>query len=334
MSELKGKLITLVVAVLGIIFVCTIGLHFLEDWSWFTSLWIAVSSLTTTGYGELVPSTVGGKAFMMIMLVLGLGLVLYALSTIFSILVEHQIRRLAGRDIMMEAIKRMEKHVIVCGAGRVGINAALLLRSYNVPYVLIDKQEVLINDAAEDGHCVMLGDATRDEILIKAGIMRAQGIICAMSEDAHNVFGVLTARSLNPKLKIVARSTEPQTVAKLHQAGADKVISPTQSGGHQMAMAMIKPAAVEMVNTLFLSKHLEIQLEEVEISEYSLLANRPINTAFDREKNNVVIVAIIRNEEVIMNPRGKDVILPGDTLVLIGSRHDLEVIDSKFDNAS
>lgn len=164
--------------------------------------------------------------------------------------------------------------------------------------------------------------------------MRAQGVICAMSEDAHNVFGVLTARSLNPGLKIVARSAEPETVAKLHQAGADKVISPTQSGGQQMAMAMIKPAAVEMVNTLFTSRHLEIQLEEVEISPNSLLANKLIMEAFDREVNNVMIVAIIRNEAVIMNPRGRDSILPGDTLVLIGSRQDLDSIDSKFVCAS
>ena len=334
MSELKGKLVTSVVAVLGIIIVCTIGFHYLEGWTWFTSLWMAVVSLTTTGYGELIPATIVGKVFTMVMLMLGLGMVLYALTMIFSVLVEHQITRLAGKDKMMEAIQRMENHVIVCGAGRVGINAAHLLRSYNVTYVLIEKQEVLVNEAAEDGHCVILGDATRDEILIKAGIMRAQGIICAMSEDAHNVFGVLTARSLNPRLKIVARSAEPETVAKLHQAGADKVISPTQSGGHQMAMAMIKPAAVEMVNTLFLSRHLEIQLEEVEISPNSLLANKLIMEAFDREVNNVVIVAIIRNEGVIMNPRGRDSILPGDTLVLIGSRQDLDSIDSKFVSAS
>jgi voltage-gated potassium channel len=101
-----------------------------------------------------------------------------------------------------------------------------------------------------------------------------------------------------------------------------------------MAMAMIKPAAVEMVNTLFLSRHLEIQLEEVEISSNSLLANKLIMEAFDREVNNVVIVAIIRNEGVIMNPRGRDSILPGETLVLIGSRQDLDSIDSKFVSAS
>lgn len=334
MSELRGKLIALAGVILTMVVTSTVGLSLLEDWPLFTSLWVTIVSLTTTGYGDLVPATRAGQIFTMLVLIFGLGVMLYSLSTAVSAIVENQVVRFVRRDKMMEAIKRLENHVIVCGAGRVGINAAHILRSYKVPYVLIDRNEALVSQAAEDGHFVMLGDATRDEVLIKAGILKAQGIICAMSEDAHNVFGVLTARSLNPGLKIVARSTEPETFAKLIQAGADKVISPTQSGGHQMAMAMIKPAAVEMVNTLFLSRHLEIQLEEVEISHNSLLANKLIMEAFDREVNNVVTVAIIRDEAVIMNPRGRDSILPGDTLVLIGSRQDLDSIDSKFVCAS
>jgi voltage-gated potassium channel len=180
----------------------------------------------------------------------------------------------------------------------------------------------------EEGYFVVLGDATQDGVLISAGIQRARGIICALSDDAYNVFVVLTARAVNPNLKIVARAIQPETTAKLRHAGADKVISPTQIGGYQMAMAMLKPAAVDLVNTLFTSRNLEIQIEEVLITEDSPLANRPIHDSFDRKISNVIVVAIIRGERVMMNPHGHDLILAGDTLVLIGSRQDLEKMET------
>lgn len=330
MSELKGKMIISAAAVLGIIIIGTIGLSLLEGWPIFTSFWMTVVSITTTGYGDLVPVTRAGKIFTMALLICGIGLVLYSMSIFVSAIVENQITKFGKRDEMMDAIKSLGNHVIVCGAGRVGINAAHILKNYKVPFVIIDIKAELVEKATEDGYLALLGDATSDEVLITAGILRAQGIICALSEDALNVFGVLTSRALNPNLKIVARAVEPETIPKLHRAGADKVISPTQSGGHQMAMAMIKPAAVEMVNTLFASKYLEIQIEEVEIDESSRIANQPINVAFNRENNNVTIVAIIRNEKFIINPRGKDILMAGDTLVIIGSRQDLDGIDSKF----
>jgi voltage-gated potassium channel len=329
-SDLKRKMIISATAVLGIIIIGTFGLAFLEDWSIFNSFWMTVVSITTTGYGDMIPVTKAGKIFTMVLLICGIGLVLYAMSIFVSSIVENQISKFKKRDRMMDAIKHLENHVIVCGAGRVGINAAHVLSNYKEPFVLIDIKEDLVEIAAEEGYLVMLGDATSDEVLINAGIRRAKGIVCALSEDAHNVFCVLTARALNPGLKIVARAVEPETVPKLHRAGADKVISPTQSGGYQMAMAVIKPAAVEMVNTLFTSKYLEVQIEEVEIDEHSMIANQPINMAFNRENNNVIVVAIIRDEKFILNPRSKDMIVPGDTLLLIGSRQDLNGLDCKF----
>jgi len=329
-SEIKRKMVISAAAVLGIIIIGTLGLTLLEDWPIFNSFWMTIVSITTTGYGDLVPVTKAGKIFTMLLLLCGIGLVLYAMSVFVSAIVENQISKFKQRDKMMDAIKRLENHVIVCGAGRVGINAAHVLKNYKVPFILIDIKEELAEKAAEEGYVIMLGDATSDEVLINAGIHRSQGIISALSEDAHNVFCVLTARALNPNLKIVARAVEPETIPKLHRAGADKVISPTQSGGHQMAMAMVKPVAVEMVNTLFTSKHLEVQLEEVEIDERSRIVNQPINMAFNREDNNVMVMAIIRNEQFILNPRGKDIIMAGDTLVLVGSRQDLAGLDCNF----
>lgn len=328
MSESRLKLLTAILALVLIIIISTLGLTYFENWSLFDAFWVTVVSLTTTGYGDIIPVTQGGRLFLLVVLVTGVGVVAYSLGAIISILVESQISRILGSNKMMKTIEKLANHVIVCGAGRVGSNVAHILKAEKVPYVLIDLDESLVRNMREEGHLVLLGDATQDSMLMTAGIERARGIICALSEDAYNVFVVLTARAVNPRLKIVARAAYPETVGKLHHAGADKVISPTQIGGRQMAMSMLKPATVDLVETLFTSRNLEIQLEEVFITEQSALANNYIRDIFNREVSNIIVVAIIRGERVITNPHGHDQILPDDTLIIIGSRQDLEKMDS------
>ena len=328
MSESRLKLFMAILALLGIMIISTLGLTYFENWSFFDAFWVTVVSLTTTGYGDIIPITLGGRLFLLGVLVTGVGVVAYSFGAIISVLVESQISRVLERSKMMKTIDKLENHVIVCGAGRVGSNVAHILKAEMVPYVLIETNEDLVRNMRDEGHLVILGDATLDAVLMSAGILRARGIICALPEDAYNVFAVLTARAVNPGLKIVARAANPETVAKLRHAGADKVISPTQLGGRQMAMSMLKPASVDLVETLFTSRNLEIQLEEVVISERSSMAHQAIKDLFDRQVSNVIVVAIIRSEQVIMNPHGHDHVLPGDTLIFIGSRQDLERMET------
>lgn len=306
----------------------TIGLAYFEGWSAFTALWVTMATITTTGYGDTVPLTLHGRIFALVIMVCGIGLMTYTLLTFFTHLVEGQVSRIMKKDKTLEAIKRLDNHIIVCGAGRVGSNVAHVLQGENVPFVLVDNDEEKVAEMEEAGHLIYLGDASLDEVLIHLGIKRARGIVAALPDDAYNVFVTLSARDLNPALKIVARAEKPETIEKLHRAGADKVISPTQTGGYQMAMAMLKPVTVDLVDTLFTFAHQELQLEELLITETSPLVNHELKGIFGKDVQGVRVIALIRNNEVLMNIHGKDRVQAGDTMILIGSRTALEQIET------
>ena len=229
--EAKLKLITAIVSLVAVTLISTMGLAYFEHWSIFDALWVPLVSITTTGYGDIVPTTFGGRAFLLAVLLVGVGMVTYSLMTIITILVEGQVRRVMEHDKVMKEIARLENHIIVCGAGRVGASVAKVLKGERIPFVLIDNDLEIINALKSEGYLMMHGDATRDEVLINLGLRRARGIVCALPEDAFNLFITLSARDINPNLKIVSRAEKPETVQKLLRAGADKVISPTQIGG-------------------------------------------------------------------------------------------------------
>lgn len=328
--ESRLKILIALTALLIVIFVSTMGLAYFENWSLFEALWVSMATITTTGYGDMVPLTLGGRLFALVIMVGGIGLMTYTLLTLFTHLVEGQVSRIMKRDKTTEAIKRLENHIIVCGAGRVGSNVAHVLQAEKAPFVLVDNDQEKVEEMEEAGHLVYLGDATVDEILLDLGIKRARGVVAALPDDAYNLYVTLSARDLNSNLKIVARAEKPETIEKLRRAGANKVISPTQTGGYQLAMAMLKPLTVDLVDTLFTFAHQELQLEELLITETSPLVNNDLKSIFEKDQNGVRVIAMIRNNEVLMNIHGYDRIQAGDTLILIGSRNALEQIEIMY----
>lgn len=327
MSEAKVKLVSAILSLILVTILGTLGLTYFENWSIFNALWVTLVSLTTTGYGDIVPTTAGGRIFLLLILVSGVGVVAYSLGAVTNILVENQISRVMERNKMSKIIGELRKHIIVCGAGRVGSNVAHILRAEGVPYILLELDPLIVSQREEEGHLILQGDSTHDDVLLKAGITHAFGIVCALPEDAHNLYITMTARDHNSQLKIVSRAERPETIDKLRRAGADRVVSPTQIGGFQMATAILKPTTVDLVDTLFTSHNMQVQMEELFVTESSVFAHQQIKNAFKNKVSKVRIVAIIRDEQVRMDLHGDVTILPGDSLVLIGSKEDLEKIE-------
>lgn len=331
-SESRLKLVRAIMALLGITVLSTLGMMYFEGWTAFDAVWMSIVSLSTTGYGDMVPKTTGGRMFMLVVLVGGLVVVTYSLGTIINILVEGQLAKMKGDGIVNKAIDKLNNHIIVCGAGRVGGNVAEILKAEKASYVVVDVNEERVNEMREQGHLVLSGDATRDDVLRSLGLARASGIICALSNDAFNVFVTLTARAVNPAIRIVSRAVQPETVAKLRHAGADKIVSTDKIGGHRMAMSILKPQAVELLDTIIAPHKMEIQLEELRITEKSPMINQPLGDFFSRNEGELIVVALIRDSDVKMNPGADHVVLLDDVLVLIGSSTQMENMSAKIIN--
>ena len=327
MSEAKLKLVTALTYLVIVIVVGVVGLMYFEKWSPLTAIWATIVSLSTTGYGDTVPVTTGGRIFMMVLIIAGVGVVAYSLGAIVNITIEGQINRIMGRNPMEKTIQSLNNHIIICGAGRVGTSVLEIIRSENTPYVLIEKDPEIVSRLQAEGIVAMAGDASNDEVLLLAGIQKARGVITALSEDPYNVFVTLSARALNPRLYIVARAERQETVDKLVRAGADRVITPAQLAGQRMATAMLKPASVQLVDTLFATHNIEVQIEEITVPRNSPLVNTPIRN-INRDDSNVIIVAIIRGDDIVVSPRANTTIEAGDILIAMGSRDELRKLEA------
>lgn len=332
MSEARLKLITALTYLIIVIVVGVLGLMYFENWPLLTAVWATIVSLSTTGYGDIVPVTIGGRIFMMILIVAGVGVVAYSLGAIVSITIESQINRMMGRNTMEKTIRALNNHIIICGAGRVGMSVLEIIRGENIPYVLLEQNPETVARLQVEGIVAMAGDASDDEVLLRAGIQRARGIITALSQDPYNVFVTLSARALNPSLHIVARAERQETVDKLKRAGADRVITPAQLAGQRMATAMLKPASVQLVDTLFATHNIEVQIEEINVAPGSPLVNTSIRN-INRDDSNVIIVAVIRGDNIIVSPRANTKIEAGDILIAMGSREDLSKLESSITTA-
>lgn len=322
------RLLAAVAALLLLILLGVWGFMYLEGLNPLHALYLTIVTMTTTGYGDLVPVTEKGKLFVVFLLILSVGIIAYASTSLVEILLEGHLAQYWGKRSMKRDIQKLNNHFIVCGAGRVGENVVRRLMAEKKPYIAIEKDEAICRRLWEKEILVLQGDATKDEVLKEAGIERAAGLVSALPNDSDNVYVTLTAKALNPRIRVVARVERLEAESKLKMAGADRVICPATLGGYRMATAMIKPASVDFVETVLHRLNLEIVLEEIKVSPQSPLVDRQIRSSLIRSTAGITIVGIVRGNEFIMNPGGEEYIRANDILIVLGKPEQFEQIEA------
>ncbi|MBN2467836.1 MAG: potassium channel protein [Deltaproteobacteria bacterium] len=313
-----------------IVFLCTVfitgigGYMLIESWPFIDALYMVVITLATVGYGETHNLSFEGRIFTILLIVVWAAIGVYAVGNIIQPIIEGGIRKALGRRKLEKEIKALKNHYIVCGFGRMGSYVTRELQDRGVPCVAIEKDEALLDKLEREAHLYICGDATEDEIILKAGVQQARGLIGLLSSDADNVYLILTARELNPNLFIIARSTGDASESRLQRAGANKVICPYQMGAIRMVQAILRPAVVDFMEIAIHGKSKELQLEELTVHHDSSLIGASLKEADVRKNWDVIIVAIKdASGRMVFKPSSETCITAGETLITLGETKDL-----------
>jgi len=306
----------------------TLGYVLIEKWNAWDAFYMTVITVTTVGYKEVHDLSRVGQAFTVVLLFAGVGAALYTFTLLATIVVEGGLPKKLQRRRHERMLETIKDHFIICGYGRIGSIVAHQFQRQKVAYVVVERDGTRIQDAVDAGALTLEADASREEVLKRAGIERARGLIAAVGTDAENVYTVLSARVLRPELFIVSRAETEDAIIKLTRAGADRVISPYAIGAVQIAQTALRPAVVDFVELATSSDNLELAMEEIPVSATSALVNQSIVNANLRQRFGVIVVGIQRTDRRMeFNPSPDAGIRAGDKLVVLGRPDSLKELE-------
>lgn len=306
------------------------GFSVIESYSFIDAFYMTILTISTVGFREVYDLSDNGKVFTSFFIIFNLSAFGFFLSVISRYLFEGELKQIFYRYLDDRELSKLKNHVIVCGFGRNGYKAAEELKNNNIPYVVVDADKDIFLKRVEEKQLremnIIIGDATHEEVLERAGIHDARAIIAAVPQDSINVFISLTAKEMNPDIKVIARATEESSESKLRRAGADQVILPDTIGGHYMANMVIRPEVVEFLDMINGIGDVRLHMEEFSytdlVSEYRDLSIMDMKL---RQNCGVTIIGFKSKEKgFIFNPNSQTVITEGDIIILIGSSEDFD----------
>lgn len=304
-------------------------------WSWFDCFYMTIITLSTVGFAETLEGMNDipeARAVTIALIILGSGTLLYFISSLTALIVEGDLQGILRRRSMQRAIGTLSGHVIVCGIGTTGRHIATELQAVGIPFVVVDEKGDLLEELTEEFGEELLyvvGDATDDHVLELAGVDRARGVISALNDDKANLFVTITARALNPTARIVAKSIEPSTEAKLRRAGADAVVAPNYIGGVRLFSEMVSPKTVAFLDRIVqFGGGISVGIEAIDIPESSPLAGKRLAET-DLRAAGALVVAVHRADgDYIYNPGSEQRLQAGDSLIVLAESADVEALRS------
>jgi voltage-gated potassium channel len=316
-----SKMVTALLFIIIVVCIGSIGYVLIEDWPLLDAVYMTIITLATVGFGEIHPLSPQGRIFTIGLILSGIGIIGYGMSVSAAFIVEGELGYLIKGRKMEKQIKKLSNHFIICGAGDTGRWVIEEFLKTRISFVVIEKDHEALEMMKSHGVVQYIeGDATKDAVLLEAGIERAKGLISTLHNDRDNVFVVLTARALNPNLKIVSRVVEEESEKKLLMAGADNVVSPNFIGGLRMASLLIRPAVVNFLDTMLREDHTTLRLEEVEVLPHSPLLGKTLSESEISQKTGLIVIAVKSKESMkyLYNPKPSMILHKGDLLIVMG----------------
>ena len=302
----------------------TSGYMIIEDWDFVDAFYMTVITLTTVGFGEIHELGDAGKVFTVLLILAGVGVILYIISMVTQFVVEGRIREVLGRRKLEKNIQKLKDHYIICGYGRVGQTICDMLSSKLLKLVVIDNDPEKIEQLHKKDLLYIIGEATDENILMAAGIERAKTIITALRTDMDNVYVTLSARGINPNLFILARSGPVGSGKKLLRAGANKVVCPYRKGAIRMAQIILRPTVTDILDLAMMDTNIKFQMEEIPVNSSCNLTGIPLQDSGIRRDLNLIIIAIKKvSGDIIFNPSSMATIEAGDTVIVVGESDNL-----------
>jgi len=332
LSEFYRRLIWAGIGLVLILVMGTIGYWLIggREHSFVDALYMTVITITTIGFQEVIDlaGNPGGRVFTIFIAVCGIGVMLYFITNLTAFVVEGEVTESFRRRKMAKKASNSKDHYVICGTGEIGFHIVSELSATRRPHVIVDVNRRSIDRVLEafPDEVFVEGDATDNNVLLKAGILKARGVFAVTGDDHHNLIVSLTAKHLNPNVRVVARCNEMKNQERMRKAGADAVVSPSLIGGLRMASEMIRPAAVSFLDVMLRTEG-NLRVEEVAVPHS--FVGKTISALNLKEYRQILLLAVKTNGDWLYNPPDDYVLQPENTLIFMATpegRFDLEKI--------
>ncbi len=329
MNRLARRLLYIVLAIATTMLIGTAGFTWIAGYPLFDAFYMTLITLTTVGYAEIHPLSHAARVFNSFLIIFGVTTIFIAVGAMTQTIIELEFGDVIGRRRAKRMIDKLKDHYIVCGYGRVGRGAAAELKHAGAALVVVDTAPERVELASHEGLLSFAGDSTRDETLRRAGIEKARGLVAALATDADNLFVLLSAKGLNPKISVAVRAAEEEAESKMRRAGADAVFAPYTITGHRLAQSLLRPHVVQFLDFTTGDIGMDAVIEQVRVAEDCEMASKTIRDMQLGRVMGVIVLAIRKGDGGMQfNPPADTAMQGGDTLIVMGRQENLRALES------